>query len=212
MTDWATISSLATGAGTLVLAIATFASVKSANRAARVAERGLLAAQRPILIPSREDDPIEVAGFQDAVQLRVAGHGCAIELRDDNIYMAISVRNGGAGLAVLDQWHIEIDGTSSMSKPNKHSFRRLTRDLYIPAGTSGFWEGAIRDPNDPDYAAVRQAIEQETPVSIDLLYGDHDGGQRTIARFRNTWDRDGFPEGCRIGVIRYWNVDGSDPR
>ena len=39
MPDWATISSLATAGGTLVLAVATFASVRSANRAAHSAER-----------------------------------------------------------------------------------------------------------------------------------------------------------------------------
>jgi hypothetical protein len=38
MTDWATVASLATAGGTLILAIATFASVRSAHRAARVAE------------------------------------------------------------------------------------------------------------------------------------------------------------------------------
>jgi hypothetical protein len=35
--DWATIASLATAGGTLVLAVSTFASVKSANRRARLA-------------------------------------------------------------------------------------------------------------------------------------------------------------------------------
>jgi len=40
-TDWVTISSLATAGGTLVLALATFASVRSANRSARVAEMAL---------------------------------------------------------------------------------------------------------------------------------------------------------------------------
>ena len=38
MADWATISSLATAGGTLVLAVAIFASVRSANRSARIAE------------------------------------------------------------------------------------------------------------------------------------------------------------------------------
>lgn len=42
MAHWATISSLATAGGTLVLAVATFSSVRSANRAARVAEKSLL--------------------------------------------------------------------------------------------------------------------------------------------------------------------------
>jgi hypothetical protein len=35
MADWATISWLATAGGTLVLAVATFRSVKSASRSAR---------------------------------------------------------------------------------------------------------------------------------------------------------------------------------
>jgi hypothetical protein len=39
--DWVTISALATAAGMPVLALAMFASVRSANRAARVAERSL---------------------------------------------------------------------------------------------------------------------------------------------------------------------------
>jgi hypothetical protein len=34
MADWVTISALATAGGTLILAVATFASVRSANRAA----------------------------------------------------------------------------------------------------------------------------------------------------------------------------------
>jgi hypothetical protein len=38
MRDWSTIASLATAAGTLVLALATFVAVRAANRAARVAE------------------------------------------------------------------------------------------------------------------------------------------------------------------------------
>ncbi len=51
MADWVTISSLATAGGTLVLAVATFSSVRSANRSARTAERSLLAGVRPIRRP-----------------------------------------------------------------------------------------------------------------------------------------------------------------
>jgi hypothetical protein len=52
MADWATISSLATAGGTLVLAVATFSSVKSANRSARLAEQSLMVGLRPVLVPS----------------------------------------------------------------------------------------------------------------------------------------------------------------
>ncbi len=51
--DWATIASLATAGGTLVLAVSTFASVRSANRAARAAERSLMVGLQPLLVPSR---------------------------------------------------------------------------------------------------------------------------------------------------------------
>ena len=57
MADWVTISAIASAGGTLVLAAATFSSVKSANRAARVAEQSLLVGLRPLLLPSKLDDP-----------------------------------------------------------------------------------------------------------------------------------------------------------
>ena len=77
MADWVTISALASAGGTLVLAGVTVASVRSANRAARVAEQSLLAAQRPLLVRLARDDPPQKAGFQDDVWLvrsRRPGH------------------------------------------------------------------------------------------------------------------------------------------
>jgi hypothetical protein len=68
-----TISALATAGGTLVLAGATYASVRSANRAARVAERSLLAGLRPLLMPSRLDDPPQKVTFVDEVWLSPVG-------------------------------------------------------------------------------------------------------------------------------------------
>src|SRR5690349_2918390 len=62
MADWVTISALASAGGTLVLAGVTVASVRSANRAARVAELSLMAAQRPLLVNSRPDDPQQKVG------------------------------------------------------------------------------------------------------------------------------------------------------
>jgi hypothetical protein len=211
MADPATISSIATAGGTLVLAIATFSSVRSANRSARVAERTLLAAQRPVLIPSREDDPVERVGFADDVVLHVPGHGSALELRNDRIYIAIALRNGGSGLAVIHGWGVDVRPTTAdAERPELSAFRRQQRDLFIPAGESGFWQGAIRDRSDPDYGAVRAAIEHREHVMVDLLYGDHEGGQRAIARFGV--GRRAGEEPSRAEVLRYWNVDGADPR
>jgi hypothetical protein len=63
--DWVTISALASAGGTLALAGVTVVSVRSANRAARIAEQSLLAGQRPLLVPSRSEDPAVKVGFQD---------------------------------------------------------------------------------------------------------------------------------------------------
>src|SRR5271163_5299570 len=51
--DWVVVSSLATAAGTLVLAVATFSAVRSSNRSARIAEVALQEQRRPLLAPSR---------------------------------------------------------------------------------------------------------------------------------------------------------------
>lgn len=44
---------------------------------------------------------------------------------------------------------------------------------------------------------------------VDLLYGDHEGGQRMISRFALTPMDDG---GWLAQVARHWNVDRDDPR
>src|ERR1700735_4345961 len=108
MADWVTISSMATAGGTLVLAVATFSSVRSGSRAARLAERSLLAGQRPVLIPSREEDRPERVSFNDGVVLSVPGHGSVIEVHDERVYLSIGLRNGGAGLAVIHGWQAEV--------------------------------------------------------------------------------------------------------
>ena len=59
----------------------------------------------------------------------------------------------------------------------------MTRDLYIPADEVGFWQGAIRDRDDPVGTKRRAAIEERRRITIDLLYGDYEGGQHTISRF-----------------------------
>jgi hypothetical protein len=210
MADWVTISSLATAGGTLVLAVATFSSVKSANRSARLAERSLLAGQRPLLIPSKDDDPMERVRFGDGQLLNVSGHGAAIEHSNGNLYMAIAVRNGGSGLAVIHGWRAQVLERTTSERPDPSEFRRQSRDLYIPAGDTGFWQGAIRDATDPDLPALREASARGQRVLIDLLYGDHEGGQRTITRFGvSPWED---VEGERAEVLRYWSVDGEDPR
>ena len=106
MTDWATISSLATAGGTLVLAVATFSAVRSSNRSARLAERSLLAGMRPVLVGSRLDDPVEKVPFVEQRWFRVdGGHGVA-QHEDGVVYLMMGVRNVGTGLGVLRGWQV----------------------------------------------------------------------------------------------------------
>src|SRR4051812_39677812 len=110
MADWSTIASLATAGGTLVLAVATFTSVRSANRAARVAEQSLMTRLRPLVVPSRFDDPPEKVGFMDDHWVRVPG-GCATaEVENDIVYLTMALRNVGPGIAVLDRWKLHFGG------------------------------------------------------------------------------------------------------
>src|SRR3954453_18746598 len=102
--DWVTISALATAGGTLVLAGATFASVRSGNRASRVAERSLLAAQRPVLMPSRMQDEPQKVNFADGKWVTVPGGGGVAEVSGDVVYLAVALRNAGNGIAVLHGW------------------------------------------------------------------------------------------------------------
>ena len=212
MADWVTISSLATAGGTLVLALATFSSVRSANRSTRLAERSLLAGQRPILIPTHDDDPEQAVRFGDGVLVHVPGHAGVIELQRENLYMAISVRNGGNGLALIQGWRVEVADQTSNQPPPTDEFRRQQRDIYIPPGEVGFWQGAIRDRSDPAYDEIRSAMRSGSRVSVDLIYGDYEGGQRTIARIGLTKDGNDERDDYLAEVGRYWNIDGIDPR
>jgi hypothetical protein len=208
--DWVAASSIATAVATLVLAVATFAAVRSANRAARVAERGLLASLRPLLMPSRLDDPPQKVGFQDDVWFHLPGAGAAAEATDDAVYLAIAVRNVGTGIAVLHGWHLNVErlGGDYEHAPIE-GFRRLTRDLYIAPGEVGFWQGAIRDPSDPSFSAAVAAIREGRRIGIEVLYGDHELGQRAVSLFAITPREDG---GWFAIVARHWNVDRPDPR
>ncbi len=208
MADWTTVSALTTGGGTLVLAGATFASVRSANRAARVAERSLLVGLRPLLVPSRLDDSPQKVHFADGKYLVVPGGGGAAETADDAVYLALSVRNAGTGIAVLHGWRFYPERVRS-DPPPPEEFVRLTRDIYVPAGDVGFWQGVFRDPASPEFAAARDAIDARSDLVVDVLYGDLEGGQRIVTRFALLPRQDGA---WGTSVSRYWNIDGADPR
>ncbi|MGI8802593.1 MAG: hypothetical protein ACR2KV_10535 [Solirubrobacteraceae bacterium] len=164
--------------------MATFSSVRSGNRTARAAERSLLVGLRPVLMPSRLEDPPEKIPFLDGHWLKLDGGHAGLEVADEAVYLGIALRNAGNGIAVLDGWAF-FDHRVLGDAPHADldDFRRLTRDIYIAAGSLGFWQGSIRDATDPAFDGARQAAAGRRPVTVELLYGDHEGGQRTISRF-----------------------------
>jgi hypothetical protein len=84
-------------------------------------------------------------------------------------------------------------------------FRRLIRDLYLPPGKLGYWQIAFRD--DPRTDEVR-ALVNSGGFSVELLYGDYEGGQRVVTRFGVSRDGDRW----NIAVARHWQVDRPNPR
>ncbi|HEY1826895.1 MAG TPA: hypothetical protein VGF87_02690 [Acidimicrobiales bacterium] len=210
MTDWTSIASFATAGGTLVLAVATFSAVRSSNRSARIAEESLLTAMRPLLVPSLADDPVHKALWHDRHTAHIGGGRAVFEEENGVIYLAMGVRNLGSGIALLHGWHpMPNEAFADQPHVEADEFRRLTIDLYIPAGGNGYWEAAVRDADDPLRPAFLTALTERTPFTIDLLYGDQQGGQRTISRFTVLPAGD---DGWYIQTGRHWNVDRPDPR
>lgn len=214
--NWSTISSLATGFGTLVLAIATFAAVRSSNRSARVAELALQEQRRPILTQSRLDDPVQKIMFVERHWVRASGGRGVAEHVDGSVYLAMSLRNVGSGIGVCLGWHVTAGLQTSRLAPTptpEEEFRLQTRDLYVPAGDIGMWQGALRDRNDPTYQGVAAAIDNREPLSIELLYSDQVGDQRTISRFGLIPYETPEGEVDWLAVInRHWYLDRAGPR
>jgi hypothetical protein len=220
MADWTTISSLATAGGTLVLAVATFSAVRSANRSTRIAQLAFQETLRPVLMPSRLADPPEKVMWREGHWTRVEGGRGVVEEADDNIFFVISVRNAGAGIAVLQGWQAAVArfSSSELQRPELDTFRRQLRDLYIAPGDTGSWQGAIRDHDDASYNELHDAIAARERLVVYLLYSDHEGGQRSISLFSlSPADRsDRTNRGDRTvwltSVVRHWNLDRADPR
>ena len=207
--DWSTVASLATALGTLVLALATFVAVRAANRAARVAEYSMQIGIRPLLMPSRLDDPDQKIMWGDAHWAKLSGSGATVEESEGAIYLAMSIRNSGSGIAVIHGWHLFLEDLHEAHPHAEPSeFRPQLRDLYVPGDDIGFWQAAMREPADPEYAAMLEAVRSTRIFAMELLYSDHEGGQRAIGRFALA------PAGERwlCSVVKHWNLDRPDPR
>src|SRR5581483_2890847 len=215
MADWATISSLATAGGTLVLAVATFAAVRSSNQSARIAELALQEQRRPLLVQSRLDDPRQKIMFGDEHWVSVEGsHGMA-EYVDGVVYLVMSLRNVGAGIGVCQGWCVRPGLQRAIGEHvPEEQFRAQMRDLYISGGDIGLWQGALRDANDPSHGVLADAVRRREPLAVELLYSDQVGAQRTISRFSLTpfaREEDDKVKWMVSGT-RHWYLDRAGPR
>jgi len=206
--DWVAISSLATAGGTLALAATTYLSVRSANQAARTAERSLLAGLRPLIVESLDSDPIQRVNFVDQRGLVTPGGGAAVQVIENQIYVVLSLRNVGPGIGVLYGGRLYAERRGMRAEVELDAFTMLSRDIYIPPGKIGFWQIAHRDTQDAGYDPMLHAIESGEFMA-DVLYGDYEGGQRMVSRYVVLRDEGGE---WRVSTVRHLQIDREDPR
>ena len=133
MTDWA---EWGTTTGTLVLAGATFAAIRSSNRSTRIAERSLLAGMRPLLVSARRDDPPQEIQFADGhVFANPPGEAPLVE-EGDVIYLAMALRNAGTGIAHIHGYRLEPESAD-----------RVQADPRARPGTVVAAQPPIRSPS-----------------------------------------------------------------
>jgi hypothetical protein len=213
--DWVTLSSLATALGTLVLAVATFSSVRSASRSTRISETALEEQRRPVLTASRLEDSRQKMMFVDRHWVMTEGGRASAEHVDGVVYLGISLRNVGQGMGVCQGWTV-IPGllrARSAQHAPLDQFRTQAIDIYIPGGDIGMWQGALRDPDDPVRAVLAEAIDNREPIAIELLYSDLVGNQRTISRFGlQPAASDGDTVTWYLNLSRHWHLDNLGPR
>jgi hypothetical protein len=177
-----------------------------------------------VLFASRPHESIQKIRWGDGHWAALANGRAVLDQEDGVIYMAMSLQNVGSGIAVLHGWRVdsfealspnasleEMRADAVMLRPDLASFRPQTRDLYSPPDDVSFWQAAIRTSDDPDRPRIEAAIAGHHQLIIDLLYGDHEGGQRTISRFSiNQYP--GRADEWFPAVVRHWYLDRDDPR
>ena len=160
---------------------------------------GRSAAEGRLLVPTRSGSSSRAGVFDRGGDRRRRLHGD----------VAAERRRGDRGPPLLLVCTPSVTRAPIETPPPIEDFHRLTRDIYVPAVDMGFWQGVFRDPSAPEFAQAAAAIQEHRAMTIDVLYGDHEGGQRTITRF-GVMPRS---EGTWITAAgRYWNVDREDPR
>jgi hypothetical protein len=162
MVDWA---GWGTSIGTLVLAGATFAAIRSSNeaarsaeRSARLAERSLLASLRPLLTAGPREGPGHQIQFADGRVLELHPGEALFRVEPAVIYLALSLRNVGTGIAHLRGYRLEPESADRVRVdplgPARHRRGDTTPDPPHSPVNSGTYTShpAIPDSGKPRYA------------------------------------------------------------
>ena len=209
--NWATIASLATAVGTLGIGsghVRGGAILQPVGADRRGSVAGTTTTS-PGPLPA--EDPTQKIMFLEGNWVSASGGRAAVEHIDGAVYLAISLRNVGSGIAVCQGWTLRpgcgLTGQLPMHAPLEE-FRLQSRDLYIPAGDIGMWQGALRNPDDQVRAATVDAIETGETITVEVLYSDQVGLQRTISRFGLVPTGDSW----LASLNRHWYLDWDGPR
>lgn len=62
------------------------------------------------------------------------------------VYLAVSIRNVGSGVAVLHGWHVQAGLQTQRSHPPLEEFTTQNLDIYVAPDGNGLWLSALRDP------------------------------------------------------------------
>jgi hypothetical protein len=167
-----------------------------------------------VLMNSRLDDPPLKVGFMDGHWIKLGGGEASADATDEAIYLAASLRNVGTGIAVMQGWRMfPGERVTDLADEDEVPYHRLTRDIYIAPGDIGFFQGALRDPEAEEFTAARKGIEARDMLTIQLLYTDHQGGQRVVTQlnFYAREHEDGNTSWF-VSTSRHWNLDRENPR
>ena len=146
--------------------------------------------------------------FVEGLYLVAPGGAAVAEANDGAVLLAATLRNVGAGIAVLHGWHFYPELVTAPEHLAPDEFTRFTRDIFIAPGEVGFWQGTFREPSATAFAEARRAVEAHESWTIEVLYGDAEGGQRMISRYAMLAREDGW----LASAGRHWYVDRDGPR
>ena len=207
--DWTTVAALATALGTLVLAIATFASVRSSNRSIRLAEASMQIGIRPLLMPSRPEDTTQTILWGDEHRAQLEGAAAVVEAEGTTSTWRCRCATPGR----------DRGDTGVAPRVARRRCRPSPcRARGVPAPTArplhrqrrhGVLAGSAPRPGRRRVRRGRADRELPRRFLVELLYTDHEGGQRTIGQFVVGPREDG---GWMCSMVRHWYLDRPDPR